>query len=132
MITPYHYLGLAAILFTIGLTGLMIRRNVILILLSIELMLNAANLVFVTGASMHGQTDGQVMAFLVMAPLVMRSKSADSWRGYCSTTPGSLMAFAIALSLALQQPLRRPTSTAIASAAGRWRPGSPAPRPAAR
>ncbi len=66
MITPYHYLALAGILFGLGLLGLLIRRNVLLILLSIELMLNAANLVLVTGANLHGETDGQILAFLVM------------------------------------------------------------------
>ena len=66
MITPLHYLGLAGILFSIGLLGLIVRRNIILILLSIELMLNAANLVFVTGAKIHGHVDGQILAFFVM------------------------------------------------------------------
>ncbi len=66
MITPYHYLILAGILFAIGLIGVLIRRNVLLILLSVELMLNAANLVFVTGARIHGEVDGQVIAFLIM------------------------------------------------------------------
>lgn len=66
MITPVHYLALAGILFSIGLIGLMVRRNIILVLLSVELMLNAANLVFVTGASIHGQVNGQVLAFFVM------------------------------------------------------------------
>ena len=64
--SPLHYLGLAGILFSIGLAGLMIRRNILLILLSVELMLNAANLVFVTGAHIHGQVNGQVLAFFVM------------------------------------------------------------------
>ena len=66
MITPVHFLALAGILFAIGMTGLLIRRNVLLILMSIELMLNAANLVFVTGAKIHGQVDGQILAFFVM------------------------------------------------------------------
>ena len=66
MITPLHYLGLAGILFSIGLTGLVIRRNFLLILLSVELMLNASNLVLVTGAHIHGQVEGQVLAFFVM------------------------------------------------------------------
>ncbi|MSR77066.1 MAG: NADH-quinone oxidoreductase subunit NuoK [Candidatus Omnitrophica bacterium] len=64
--TPLHYLGLAGILFSIGLLGLIIRRNILLVLLSVELMLNAANLVFVTGAHIHGQVNGQVLAFFVM------------------------------------------------------------------
>lgn len=64
--SPYHYLGLAGILFAIGLAGVLIRKNVLLILLSIELMLNAANLVFVTGSHIHAEVDGQVIAFLIM------------------------------------------------------------------
>jgi len=66
MIPLTHYLIVAGILFTIGLTGLLIRRNVLLILLSIELMLNAANLTFVTGSAIHNSLSGQVSAFFVM------------------------------------------------------------------
>lgn len=66
MISPYHYLVVAGVLFTIGLLGVLIRRNILLILLSVELMLNAANLVFITGSAIHGQLDGQITAFFVM------------------------------------------------------------------
>jgi len=66
MISPNDYLVVAGILFSLGLLGLLIRRNLILVLLSVELMLNAANLVFVTGSFVHGQADGQVNAFFVM------------------------------------------------------------------
>ena len=65
-ITPYHYLVLAAALFAIGVTGVMLRRNIIILFMSIELMLNAANLAFVTFARMKGSLDGQVIAFFVM------------------------------------------------------------------
>jgi NADH-quinone oxidoreductase subunit K len=61
-----HYLALAGILFTIGVMGVVLRRNVIVIFMSIELMLNAANLAFVAiGRQLHSM-DGQVMVFFVM------------------------------------------------------------------
>ena len=66
MIPMEDYLILAGMLFSIGLLGLFIRRNVLLILLSIELMLNAANLVLVAGAYSHGQVEGQITAFFNM------------------------------------------------------------------
>ena len=64
--TPDYYLVLAAILFTIGATGVLIRRNAIVLFMCIELMLNATNLAFVSFARMHGNLDGQVVAFFVM------------------------------------------------------------------
>ena len=66
MIPISHYLMVAGLLFSIGLLGVLIRRNVLLILLSIEIMLNAANLTFVAGSSLHGQINGQISAFFVM------------------------------------------------------------------
>ncbi len=66
MIPVTHYLFLSALLFFIGLLGLLIRRNILLILLSIELMLNAANLNFIAGSALHAHLDGQVSAFFVM------------------------------------------------------------------
>ncbi len=66
MIPVTHYLVVSSVLFTLGLMGLLIRRNVLLILLSIELMLNAANLNFVTGSFLHGKVDGQISAFFVI------------------------------------------------------------------
>lgn len=66
MIPAAHYLFLSALLFFIGLLGLLIRRNILLVLLSIELMLNAANLNFIAGSALHGHLDGQVSAFFVM------------------------------------------------------------------
>lgn len=67
MITTNHYLVLSAILFTLGVTGVLIRRNVIIVLMCIELMLNAVNLTFVAFARQHGQVDGHVIVFFVMA-----------------------------------------------------------------
>ena len=66
MIPAGHLLILAGILFSIGLLGILLRRNVLLILLSIELMLNAANLTFIAGSAIHGKADGQIAAFFVM------------------------------------------------------------------
>lgn len=66
MTTLTHSLMASALLFTIGLTGVVIRRNVLMILLSIELMLNAANLAFITYARAWGDVGGQVMAFFVI------------------------------------------------------------------
>lgn len=63
---PTAYLVLAAILFTIGVIGVLVRRNAIVVFMSIELMLNSANLTLVTFGRMHGQLDGQMMAFFVM------------------------------------------------------------------
>jgi NADH-quinone oxidoreductase subunit K len=60
------YLILGAVLFTIGTLGVLIRRNVIVIFLSIELMLNAVNLVFVSLSRQLHSMDGQVIVFFVM------------------------------------------------------------------
>lgn len=61
-----HYLALSAILFSIGAAGVFLRRNLITILLSIEIMLNAANLVFVACGRFFGSVDGQIIVFFVM------------------------------------------------------------------
>jgi NADH-quinone oxidoreductase subunit K len=60
------YLGLAAILFTIGASGLLIRRNVLVMFMCVELMLNAVNLTFVTFARMFGDVNGQALVFFVL------------------------------------------------------------------
>ena len=60
------YLLLSAILFVIGTAGVFIRRNLITILLSIEIMLNAVNLTFVAFGRAYGAVDGQIMVFFVM------------------------------------------------------------------
>src|SRR5574337_599107 len=62
-----HGLLLAGILFALGLTGLLVRRNLIFILMSLEVMLNAAGLAFVTAGSRWSQPDGQVMFIFVLA-----------------------------------------------------------------
>jgi NADH-quinone oxidoreductase subunit K len=64
--SPAHYIFLSVILFSIGGIGVLIRRNAIVVFMCIELMLNACNLAFVAFARMHGNLDGQVVAFFVM------------------------------------------------------------------
>ncbi|KGM11838.1 NADH-quinone oxidoreductase subunit NuoK [Cellulomonas bogoriensis] len=61
-----NYLVLSAVLFTIGTSVVLLRRNAIIVFMGIELMLNASNLAFVTFARMHGDLTGQVVAFFVM------------------------------------------------------------------
>ncbi|PZR51848.1 NADH-quinone oxidoreductase subunit NuoK [Xylanimonas oleitrophica] len=61
-----NYLVLAGILFAIGATTVMLRRNAIVVFMGVELMLNATNLAFVTFARIHGDLTGQVLAFFVM------------------------------------------------------------------
>jgi NADH-quinone oxidoreductase subunit K len=63
---PMNYVYLSALLFTIGATGVLLRRNAIVMFMCIELMLNAVNLAFVTFARLHGHLDGQMVAFFTM------------------------------------------------------------------
>lgn len=67
MITLAHYITLSAILFSIGVTGVICRRNALVIFMSIELMLNASNLAFIAFARHHGGMEGQTLAFFVIA-----------------------------------------------------------------
>ena len=64
--TLTHYLVLAAILFTIGAVGVLVRRNAIVVFMCVELMLNSVNLTLVTFARASGTVDGKIMAFFVM------------------------------------------------------------------
>ncbi|MEB2346346.1 MAG: NADH-quinone oxidoreductase subunit NuoK [Deltaproteobacteria bacterium] len=66
MIPLEHVIGLSAILFLIGTIGALTRRNLIVILMSIELMLNAANLAFVGFARAWGEQDGQLFVLMVI------------------------------------------------------------------
>ncbi len=66
MIGLHHYLTVSAILFSIGLVGLFARKTILMILLSIELVLNAANLSFVSFSSFLGDLSGQVVVFFTM------------------------------------------------------------------
>ncbi len=61
-----NYIYLSAILFTIGAVGVVVRRNSIVMFMSVELMLNAANLAFVTFARINGNLEGQMVAFFIM------------------------------------------------------------------
>ena len=63
---PMNYVVLATILFSIGAAAVLLRRNAIIALMGIELMLNAANLLFVAFARSNGDVSGQVLAFFVM------------------------------------------------------------------
>ncbi len=63
---PYNYLYLAALLFTIGAVGVVVRRNAIVVFMCIELMLNAGNLTLVTFSRINGNLNGQVVAFFTM------------------------------------------------------------------
>ena len=66
MITLNHYLGLSAVLFSLGTAGVFLRRNIITLLLSIEIMLNAVNLTFVAVGRYLGTVEGQIITFFVM------------------------------------------------------------------
>jgi len=66
-ITPAHYMVLAAALFIIGVIGVLVRRNLIVIFMSIELMLNAVNINLVAFARQHEHVVGQVFALFVIA-----------------------------------------------------------------
>ncbi len=66
MVPLTNYILLSAVLFTIGAAGVFFKRNIISILLSIELMLNAANLAFVAFSSFFGDSTGQLFVFIVM------------------------------------------------------------------
>jgi len=61
------YQVVAAVLFTVGLIGVLVRRSALIIFMSIELMLNAVNLSFVAFSKFHGQMDGQIFVFFVMS-----------------------------------------------------------------
>jgi NADH-quinone oxidoreductase subunit K len=66
MVPTAYYLVLSAMLFSLGIAGFLIKRNVISVFISIELMLNAVNLTFVAFAHMWGQISGQIFVFFVM------------------------------------------------------------------
>ena len=66
MVPLNYYLVLSAIIFAIGVTGVIIRRNIIVLLMSIELMLNAANLSLIAFSRQWGNLDGQIFIFMVI------------------------------------------------------------------
>ena len=65
-VTTDWYLTLAAMLFTIGFLGMMIRKNALIMFMCIELMLNAVNLTFISASNHFGKIDGQVFVFFVL------------------------------------------------------------------
>jgi NADH-quinone oxidoreductase subunit K len=67
MLPVQYYLGLSGVLFVLGALGVLIRRNAIIIFMSVELMLNSANLAFVAFARWHNSMSGQIFVFFVMA-----------------------------------------------------------------
>ncbi len=67
MVPVSAYLYLAAIIFTIGLVGVLIKRNALIVMMSVELMLNAANLTFLAFARQTGNVSGHAIAFFVIA-----------------------------------------------------------------
>jgi len=66
MVTLQHYLVLSAVLFTLGIVGVMFRRNLIVILMSLELMLNSVNLTFIAFSRYLGSVEGQIFALFIM------------------------------------------------------------------
>jgi NADH-quinone oxidoreductase subunit K len=67
MVPLHYYLLVSAVVFAIGVTGVLVRRNLIVVLMSIELMLNAVNLTFIAFARFLGSMEGQVAVFFVMS-----------------------------------------------------------------
>ena len=67
MVPPSFYLVLSAILFTLGAVGVLVRRNALVMFMSIEMMLNAANLTLITYSRLLENVEGQVFVLLVMA-----------------------------------------------------------------
>ena len=66
MVPVSYYLALSAVLFAMGVMGVLLRRNALVIFMSLELMFNAGNLAFVTFARMYGGLEGQLVVFFVM------------------------------------------------------------------
>jgi NADH-quinone oxidoreductase subunit K len=67
MVPVSYYLALSAVLFVLGITGVLLRRNALVMFMSLELMFNAGNLAFVTFARMFGDLTGQISVFFVMS-----------------------------------------------------------------
>ncbi len=63
---PNFYVVLAAVLFTIGIVGFLVRKNALVLFMSVELMFNACNLLLVSFSRVHGNLDGQAASFFVM------------------------------------------------------------------
>jgi NADH-quinone oxidoreductase subunit K len=74
MVPASYYLILSAVLFTLGAVGVLIRRNALVMFMSVEMMLNAANLALITYSRFLDNVDGQVFVLLVMAVALYRHK----------------------------------------------------------
>ncbi len=66
MLSPTYYYILSAVMFSVGVIGVVARKNILIILMSIEIMLNAVNIIFVAAGSFLGDAGGNVFAFMVM------------------------------------------------------------------
>ena len=66
MVELHHYIVLAMIIFVCGVTGVLIRKNILFVLMSLELMLNAVNLLFISVSTHLNSLDGQIMVFFVI------------------------------------------------------------------
>ena len=66
MVEPSWYLVLSGLLFTIGVAGVLIRRNAIVLFMCVELMLNSVNLSFIAFSKLNGDLNGQILSFFVM------------------------------------------------------------------
>ena len=75
-LSPLHYLIVSALLFTIGVAGVLVRRNIVVILMSIELILNAVNINLVAFSRVHNHAAGQVFALFVIAVAVAEATVA--------------------------------------------------------
>jgi NADH-quinone oxidoreductase subunit K len=75
-VSPLHYLIVSALLFSIGVTGVLVRRNIVVILMSIELILNAVNINLVAFSHQLHQVTGQVFALFVIAVAVAEAAVA--------------------------------------------------------
>ncbi|HEX6545823.1 MAG TPA: NADH-quinone oxidoreductase subunit NuoK [Bryobacteraceae bacterium] len=69
-LTPFHFIVVSALLLVVGIAGVLLRRNLIVVLMSIELILNAVNINLVTFSHIHAQAHGQVFALMIMAVAV--------------------------------------------------------------
>ena len=67
MLTPHHFLILAALLFCMGMFGVLVRRNALVVFMCVELMLNAANLTFLAFSRQQGNDVGHISAFFIIA-----------------------------------------------------------------
>lgn len=67
MVPLVDYVILSVVLFTVGIAGILIRRNIITVLMSIEIMLNSVNLLFVAFSRYMGNVDGQIFVFFIFA-----------------------------------------------------------------